>query len=702
MSLLESANRQRTKASPDGAALYRLIRAGDRAAAMCLLVAHHRIVPESNTQPAGVSPERWRAGLRRWMTGHRREAVTDYVHASAEPADATPAHCLAAVWYWDLGDHDASRAAAKSALSTAEHTGAAADLAAAHRAAALCEAGPDDSADHHRTALSFGPDPDPGLMRLILSLNRAAHTAGDPAQADVLAGLDAAGPGRSRHLGFEPFALSIGAAAKLHQGRLEEALTDSAAAHRLHRVLGTACDTAFLYAVLGRIHLRRREHRQAREALEAALHAGADTQPTLHVEVLSALARVRTADNPGIARELAERAVGFGADVGRVRALLARGWVALVAGDRDQAACDAAEARTGARKSGQDDALAEALEMMALTTPAARSATGLLSDAAALRRSSGDVVGEAENLLVTARRRGDWPGAERAEERLRRSGVRLEPGIGDAITVLTATAPRIGVRTLGEFRVYRDGTAVASGEWQSKKARDLLKILIAHRGRPVPRQRLAELLWPEQSSAPTGNRLSVLLTILRRVLDPQRQISGQGPIVADRTAVQLDLRAVDLDVERYFAMLDLARGSRGHDPAGTMTLLRAAADLYRGDFLADDPYEDWTHALREETTTSYVGALRDLAALTGDTDEKVHALQRIIHCEPYDEPAHLDLVRVLEGSGRHGEAQRHYQSYVERMAELGLDPASVTFASGHHQNTSLTSHRQAPDGRLMR
>jgi DNA-binding SARP family transcriptional activator len=665
---------------------------------MCLLVTDHEVRSEHpDSRPASDAPPRWRAGLDRWLAGRRREAVSEYAHAAAGPidgADAVRAHCLGAVWHWDLGDLDAARTAAKRALATAEYVGDAAALAAAHRVAALCEAGTDDSASaaHQRAARSFRPDPDPDLMRLVLTLNRVAQTVGERPPADVLAELDEAGPGRSRYLGFEPLTLSLGAAAKLRLGRLDEALADSAAAHRLRHVLGTAHDVAYLYGVLGRIHLRRREHRQAREALEAALDAGADRQPPLHVEILSALARARTADNPGLARELAERAVGFGVDAGRVRALLARGWVALVAGDRDQASLDAAEARTVARKSGHDDALAEALELMALATPAPRPATGLIGDAAALRQAAGDAVGEAENLLVAARRRGDWPGAERAEERLRRCGVRLEPGIGDAITVLTSTAPRISVRTLGDFRVYRDGTAVASGEWQSKKARDLLKILIAHRGRPVPRQRLAELLWPEQSSSPTGNRLSVLLTILRRVLDPHRQVAGQGPIVADRTAVHLDLRAVDLDVERFFAMLDLARGSRGHDRPGAMTLLRAAADLYRGDFLADDPYEDWTRPLREETTTAYVGALRDLAAQTDDTDEKVHALLRIIHCEPYDEPAHLDLVRTLEDAGRHGEAQRRYRSYAERMAELGIDPAP-SGRGGRGGRGPVCSHR---------
>jgi DNA-binding SARP family transcriptional activator len=314
--------------------------------------------------------------------------------------------------------------------------------------------------------------------------------------------------------------------------------------------------------------------------------------------------------------------------------------------------------------------------LMALATPGGTPAVGLLDDAARLHRSIGDEPGEVQARLVAARLRGDRPAAERAEERLRRCGLRLEPGIGDAVTVLATGAPQVSVCTLGEFRVYRSGTAVAAGEWQSKKARDLLRILVAHRGRPVSRQRLVELLWPEQLSPRTGNRLSVLLTILRRVLDPHRRIGDEGPIVADRATVHLDLQVVDVDAERFLATVEAARVLGDDDAEERTGLLRAAADLHQGEFMADDPYEDWAQPLREEIEAAYLYVLRALVAHHGDPDENVLYLMRILRREPYDEQAHLGLVRVLERAGRHGEAQRRYHSYVQRMEELGLEPAA--------------------------
>jgi len=237
-------------------------------------------------------------------------------------------------------------------------------------------------------------------------------------------------------------------------------------------------------------------------------------------------------------------------------------------------------------------------------------------------------------------------------------------------------ASAIAVHALGAFRVFRDGTEVPPREWQSKKARDMLKMLIAHRGRPVSRQRLIELLWPDQSPERTGNRLSVLLCIVRRVLDPHRRIIQPGPIVADRSAVRLDRNVVDVDVEHFLSAADTARHAADVDDRAAATLLRAASDLYAGDFLDDDPYEDWAQPLHDEARAAYAGVLRALATHSADVDGKVLSLVRLIHREPYEEEAHLDLVRVLREAGRHGQAQRHYRTYAERMTELGVEPVA--------------------------
>jgi DNA-binding SARP family transcriptional activator len=92
----------------------------------------------------------------------------------------------------------------------------------------------------------------------------------------------------------------------------------------------------------------------------------------------------------------------------------------------------------------------------------------------------------------------------------------------------------VAIRALGGFRVFRDGASVPLREWQSRKARDLLKLLVARVGRPAPRECLLEALWPEQDPCQTRPRLSVALSTVRAVLDPGRRLEPDHFVAATR------------------------------------------------------------------------------------------------------------------------------------------------------------------------
>jgi DNA-binding SARP family transcriptional activator len=237
----------------------------------------------------------------------------------------------------------------------------------------------------------------------------------------------------------------------------------------------------------------------------------------------------------------------------------------------------------------------------------------------------------------------------------------------------------LAVRCLGAFRVFRDGHPVSSTAWQSKKARTLLKILVARRGRSTPRAMLMEQLWPDDDPAKLSNRLSVALATVRSVLDPDKRHAADRYVAADKDAVRLELEQVAVDVEDFLGRaapgLSLVREGRRDEATD---LLAEAAALYAGDFLEEDVYEDWSHDVREEARATYIGVVRALAEISvdaGDWDAAIGHYLRVLAKDPWDEDAHLGIVRSLEEAGRHGEARRHYRGYAARMAELDLPAA---------------------------
>jgi DNA-binding SARP family transcriptional activator len=237
----------------------------------------------------------------------------------------------------------------------------------------------------------------------------------------------------------------------------------------------------------------------------------------------------------------------------------------------------------------------------------------------------------------------------------------------------------VAVRSLGAFRVFRDGNLVPLAAWQSKKARTLLKILVARRGRATTRDYLMEALWPEENPDVVTRRLSVALATVRAVLDPDKRHPADHFVIGDKDAVRLDLANLPVDVEAFLATAAAGLARFGAGETGDAEAQLAAAErAYEGDFLEEDTYEDWAAPLREEARATCTSVLRALAALaesSGRPDDAVRRYLRILEMDSWDESAHLALVATMERAGRHGEARRRYVNYASRMAEIGAPTA---------------------------
>ncbi|MGK2948221.1 MAG: AAA family ATPase [Acidimicrobiales bacterium] len=254
---------------------------------------------------------------------------------------------------------------------------------------------------------------------------------------------------------------------------------------------------------------------------------------------------------------------------------------------------------------------------------------------------------------------------------VRAAGLPPEP----LTTAAGRARPRISV--LGTFEVTAlDGS---SPRWTSRKARSLLKVLVARRGVPASRELLMELLWPGQDPTTLGNRLSVALSTVRRAMDPGRTLPASALVAADGGALRLVLRNVEVDAERFLRSGQSAvEAHRRRDPDTHRWLAGAVAE-HSGEAFADEPYEPWAEGLRSEVASMLVTVLRLLAeeaVASGDQLSASSALRRLLDVDPFDEHAHLQLVRALRSLGAHGQARAAYERYAAAMEELGVPVAA--------------------------
>jgi DNA-binding SARP family transcriptional activator len=344
----------------------------------------------------------------------------------------------------------------------------------------------------------------------------------------------------------------------------------------------------------------------------------------------------------------------------------------------------AKQAETEARATGDRAALAESLELQGAAD--SRVAGERLRSAIALWEDIGNPVGTARARLALAIFADDLAAAGATRRELAAMGVAPDLGAPGLLAGSRNSDREVVIIALGRFAVVHAGEPIPLAAWQSRKARDLLKVLVARKGRPITREAAAEALWPDEDAEPLGNRLSVALSTIRKVLDPGRRHSPDHYVVADARTIALRIEHVDVDLLGFLRAADTAldRMAKGEHEAADPELQRAR-QIYAGDFLEEDLYEEWAIETRDEARSRFVTVLRLLARLAADRRDDESAadyLGQLLEREPYDEDAWLALIAAQMRLRRHGQARRHYAAYARRMGELDVVPVALAEAAG--------------------
>ena len=228
---------------------------------------------------------------------------------------------------------------------------------------------------------------------------------------------------------------------------------------------------------------------------------------------------------------------------------------------------------------------------------------------------------------------------------------------------------------LGQFEVSVGSRLIREDEWRLRKAASVVKLLALAPDHSLHREQVMDLLWPDLGARAAANNLHQALHIARRTLEPEsntyRYLSMRGE--------QLALCPEDsawVDVKAFQIAAQEARGSR--QPAA----YRAALDLYSGDLLPRDRYEEWAESRREELLGMYLGLLFGLAELLEEReafDRAAAALQEIVSREPAHEEAHVRLMRVYARAGqRHGSLRQYEHLRKTLRRELGTEPQAAS------------------------
>jgi DNA-binding SARP family transcriptional activator len=264
----------------------------------------------------------------------------------------------------------------------------------------------------------------------------------------------------------------------------------------------------------------------------------------------------------------------------------------------------------------------------------------------------------------------------------RLSTMRLDLA-GERGPALDPVPERLSLHLFASFKVVRGGQALNGRV--GGKARQLLKVLAANSGRGTTRDAIIETLWPESDPATSLNSLKVTVHNLRSALEPDKENGSPGAfVVAQDRSYRLSPEAeIWIDVESF---LHHYRQARSYEQQGEVQMAerhyRRAEELYLGDYLEEDMYEEWTILRREELKDIYLDILGKLAAMSYKSKAHADAIRychKIVHADPCREDAYRMLMRSHGALNQLARAGAWYAVCRTKLArEVGSPPSNET------------------------
>jgi DNA-binding SARP family transcriptional activator len=236
--------------------------------------------------------------------------------------------------------------------------------------------------------------------------------------------------------------------------------------------------------------------------------------------------------------------------------------------------------------------------------------------------------------------------------------------------------PQLRLFVLGRTCVV-NGDEVLDGRWINNRSGQILKLLIAERHRSVFSDEIISLLWPSNSS-PDTRGVRYFVHELRDQLEPGGAVHPPSSFVlATRGGYVLDRRHVWIDADAFETLVTEGCAAAGDDDDAALSLIREGVELYRGDFLADEPYAEWALHERDRLRDLVANALRTLAEIETRRDDLPAAtatLIRLSELEPFDIDVHRELFSLLLRRGRRSETLRRYETLRRRMLSTFDEP----------------------------
>lgn len=239
------------------------------------------------------------------------------------------------------------------------------------------------------------------------------------------------------------------------------------------------------------------------------------------------------------------------------------------------------------------------------------------------------------------------------------------------------------IETLGGFRVMAEGREIKPKDWGRDKALQLMQFFVTARDRnALHKEQIVDRLWEDAGSDEAMRDLKIALHSINKALEPDRK-PRQDPkyIIRQGLTYQLDLQDIWIDAEAFDQALQLESQYHISSPDRSVEVLQYATSLYKGSYIPERIYDDWSTSERERLQLLAINSMIDLGEhlLASNPTESIRLAQEALQIDNTWEEAYRLQMKAYNIKHNRPLVIKTYNQCVDVLEDaFGIQPLPET------------------------
>ena len=244
--------------------------------------------------------------------------------------------------------------------------------------------------------------------------------------------------------------------------------------------------------------------------------------------------------------------------------------------------------------------------------------------------------------------------------------------------------PGIRIESFGQFNILCNNKVVDNKAFEGAKPVLLLKSIVLHGSKDIPKEILIDDLWPKATAKAGDKNFKINLHRLRKAIEPHpKNEFGYAYIIQKAGLISLDPELVTIDVDEFIAFgAKAVENERNNNLETALEFYEKVVEIYKGDYFAEEPYLEWVSRKRDLFRARYIELLQKKAMVHEELDQIEKAVKTwnlVLDADPYFETAYQNLMILYADSGRKNKAMDVFLNCRSLLKEdLGAEPDSQT------------------------